>query len=69
MLIVCLFVLDNLASNIKQFLYNGVLLRDISLVNNLNKRLASPVRITLEDNYMAVLDNWQHIHLYDIDGN
>ena len=69
MLIVCLFVLDNLASNIKQFLYNGVLIRDMSLVNNLNKRLASPVRITLENNYMAVLDNWQHIHLYDIDGN
>jgi hypothetical protein len=40
----------------------------LRLVNNLNRKLASPVRLILEDNYIVVLDNWLHIYLYDIAG-
>ena len=64
----CLFILDSLTSNIKQFLHDGTCVRDINLVDNLNKSLTSPVRLTIHGNYIAVLDNWKTIHVYDMDG-
>jgi hypothetical protein len=65
----CLFILDNLKSNIKQFLRDGVFVREINLVDNNAKPLSSPIRLTLNGELIAVLDNWKNVHLFDINGN
>lgn len=65
----CLFILDNMTSNIKQFLSDGEFVRDINLVNQNGTKLASPVRLSIKSELIAVLDDWRFIYLYDFDGN